>query len=174
MTYGEVGRLMVGFAGSLSGGNLRLLLGDVLERFPDVQLDALEAGPDRMLSGLQARIVDIAIHASPLEEAGIIKRRLWSERLMVVLPKEDRLDKSESMFWTDLCKAAFVMPADRSGPRIAQIITANSSLSFRKARPVPRIPILPSARSLSRQALHISILRRGGAKTMIIPRSPGS
>lgn len=122
VTYGEVGRLMVGFAGSLSSGNLRLLLGDVLERFPDVQLDALEAGPDRMLSGLQARIVDIAVHASPVEEAGIIKRRLWSERLMVVLPKEDRLTASENLFWTDLRKSIFVMPADRSGPRISQII----------------------------------------------------
>lgn len=111
--YGEVGRLMVGFSGSLSTGNLRLLLGDLLERFPDVQLDALEASPERMLSGLQTRIVDIAIHASQIEEPGVTKRWLWSERLMVVLPKEDRLAKSESLFWTDLRKSVFVMPQDQ-------------------------------------------------------------
>lgn len=120
--YGEIGRLMVGFSGSLSTGNLRLLLGDLLERFPDVQLDALEAGPDRMLSGLQARIVDIAIHASPLEEAGLVKRWLWSERLMVVLPKYDRLTENESLFWTDLRKSVFVMPREQSGSRIAEVI----------------------------------------------------
>jgi len=120
--YGEVGRLMVGFSGSLSTGNLRLLLGDVLERFPDVQLDALEASPERMLSGLQTRIVDIAIHASQIEEPGVTKRWLWSERLMVVLSKEDRLAKSESLFWTDLRKSVFVMPRERSGPRIAEVI----------------------------------------------------
>ena len=120
--YGEVGRLMVGFSGSLSTGNLRLLLGDVLERFPDVQLDALEASPERMISGLQTRIVDIAIHASQIDEPGVTKRWLWSERLMVVLSKEDRLAKSESLFWTDLRKSVFVMPRERSGPRIAEVI----------------------------------------------------
>jgi len=120
--YGEVGRLMVGFSGSLSTGNLRLLLGDVLERFPDVQLDALEASPERMISGLQTRIVDIAIHASQIEEPGVTKRWLWSERLMVVLPKEDRLAKSEGLFWTDLRKSVFVMPQERSGPRIGEVI----------------------------------------------------
>ena len=109
--YGEVGRLKVGFSGSLSTGNLRLLLGD-----------ALEASPERMISGLQTRIVDIAIHASQIEEPGVTKRWLWSERLMVVLPKEDRLAKSESLFWTDLRKSVFVMPRERSGPRIAEVI----------------------------------------------------
>ncbi|MCP5399165.1 MAG: LysR family transcriptional regulator [Sphingomonas sp.] len=122
MTYGEVGRLMVGFSGSLNAGNLRLLLGDLLERYPDVQLDALEAGPDRLLSGLQARIVDIAIHSSPVDELGIVKRWLWAERLMVVLPKHDRLTESDSLFWTDLRKSVFVMPRDRSGPRISEVI----------------------------------------------------
>ncbi|MGB3469883.1 MAG: LysR substrate-binding domain-containing protein [Erythrobacter sp.] len=120
--YGEVGRLMVAFSGSLSTGNLRLLLGDVLVRFPDVQLDALEVSPERMLSGLQTRIVDIAIHASQIEEPGVTKRWLWSERLMVVLPRDDRLAKSESLFWTDLRKSVFVLPRERNGPRIAEVI----------------------------------------------------
>ena len=122
VTYGEVGRLMVGFSNSLSAGNLRLLLGDVLEQFPEVQLDALEIGPGRMLSGLQSRIIDIVIHAGQFEESGIRKRWLWSERLMVVLPKDNRLIEQDTIFWTDLRKCVFVLPATCSGPRIAEII----------------------------------------------------
>jgi len=113
---------MVAFSSSLTTGNLRLLLGDVLERFPDVQLDALEVSADRILSGLQTRIVDIAIHASQIEEPGITKRWLWSERLLAVLPKGDRLTKTDNLFWTDLRKSVFVMPQDRSGPRVAEVI----------------------------------------------------
>lgn len=122
MTYGEVGRLMVGFSNSLSAGNLRHLLGDVLERFPDVQLDAIETGPDRMLSGLQSRIIDVAVHASQLEEAGILKRWLWSERLMLALPRENKLSEQDPLFWTDLRTCVFVLPTCCTGPRIAEIV----------------------------------------------------
>lgn len=120
--YGEVGRLMIGFSSSLSAGNLRLLLGDVLERFPDIQLDALETGPDRMLSGLQSRIIDVAIHSGQMEEAGLNKRSLWSERLMVVLPNDHRLINQDTIFWTDLRKCVFVLPTICTGPRIADVI----------------------------------------------------
>ncbi len=120
--YGEVGRLMVGFSASLSTGNLRLLLGDVLGGFTDIQLDAMEAGPDRLIANLQARIVDIAIDPGPLEEAGIFKRWLWSERLMVVLPQEHSLLDQETILWTDLRNSVFVMPSDCSGPVISEQI----------------------------------------------------
>jgi len=120
--YGEVGRLMIGFSSSLSAGNLRLLLGDVLEHFPDIQLDALETGPDRMLSGLQSRIIDVAIHPGQMEETGLKKRPLWSERLMVALPSNHRLINQDTIFWTDLRKCVFVLPATCTGPRITEVI----------------------------------------------------
>jgi len=120
--YGEVGRMMIGFSSSLSAGNLRLLLGDVLERFPDVQLDALETGPDRMLSGLQSRIIDVAIHSGQMEAVGLSKRWLWSERLMAVLPKEHRLLNQDTIFWTDLRKCIFVLPTTCTGPRKIDVV----------------------------------------------------
>ncbi len=122
VTYGEIGRLMVGFSNSLSSGNLRLLLGDVMERYPDIQLDALEIGSDRMRSGLQSRLIDIAFHPGQFDEVGICKRWLWSERLMVVLPAGSRLAEQDTIFWTDLRRHAFVLPADCTGPRIAEVI----------------------------------------------------
>lgn len=122
VTYGEVGRLMVGFSNSLSAGNLRLLLGDVLERFPDVQLDAIETGPDRMLSGLQSRIIDVAIHGGQLEEPGVMKRWLWSERLMVALPDDSKLVGQDTIFWTDLRTCVFVLTTSCTGPRIAEVV----------------------------------------------------
>ena len=56
--YGENGKIVIGFSTSLSAGNLKMALGDFLDRFPDVQLDGVETNAERMLGGLQTRIID--------------------------------------------------------------------------------------------------------------------
>ena len=76
--YGERGKIVVGFSTSLSAGNLKMALGDYLDRFPDVQLDGLEASAERLIGGLQTRIIDVAIHAGELIDVGISKRPLLS------------------------------------------------------------------------------------------------
>ncbi|WP_430414064.1 LysR family transcriptional regulator [Parasphingorhabdus sp.] len=120
--YGEIGRLVVGFSSSLSAGNLHMALGDYLDRYPGVQLDGVEAGCEKLLSGLQSRIIDVAIHGCSLSESGISKRSLWSERLMVALPTEHPLAQAETIFWTDLRKEVFVLPTLCTGTVIGEIL----------------------------------------------------
>lgn len=120
--YGEVGRLVVGFSSSLSAGNLRMALGDYLENFPEVQLDAVENGCEQLLAGLQSRIIDVAIHGRSFSDPAINKRSLWSERLMVALPKEHFLINAETIFWTDLRKEVFVLPTLCSGAVISDLL----------------------------------------------------
>lgn len=45
VSYGEQGRLAVGYSSSLMAGNLKQTFSDYLVRFPDVQFDGVEAGP---------------------------------------------------------------------------------------------------------------------------------
>jgi DNA-binding transcriptional LysR family regulator len=120
--YGEIGRLMVAFSNSLTGGGLRLVLGDLLERSPDIQLDVAEAGGDAMASGLQARTVDIAFHGESLALDGVLKRPLWSERLMLALPPGHRLIEQDEIFWTDLRREIFVVSTLGDGPVISGLI----------------------------------------------------
>jgi DNA-binding transcriptional LysR family regulator len=61
MSYGDQGRLAVGFSSSLTSGNLRATIADYLLRFPDVQFDGVEAEPDRLRHALQLRILDVAV-----------------------------------------------------------------------------------------------------------------
>jgi len=74
--YGEIGRIVACFSCSLSIGNLHSMLGEYLNRFPDVQLDGVETKTDRLLSDLQSRIIDIAVHAGDLADNGIHHRSL--------------------------------------------------------------------------------------------------
>lgn len=119
---GEAGRIIIGFSSSLSTGHLKMMLSDFLSRYPDVQLDAVEAGAQRLACGLQARMIDVAVHAGDLTDTGIYKRQLWSERMMVVLPEQHRLASADAIFWTDLRQEAFVVPSLSGGPVIGKLI----------------------------------------------------
>lgn len=122
--YGEIGRVVVGFSNSLSIGNLRSLLGEFLERFSDVQLDGVEVGSDRLVSGLQSRIIDVAIHSADLAGDGVNARSLWSERLMVALPENHEFSEREKLYWTDLRRETFVLPSKAGGPVISDAVTS--------------------------------------------------
>ncbi|HEY9090236.1 LysR family transcriptional regulator [Parasphingorhabdus sp.] len=131
--YGEVGRMVIGFSSSLSTGHLHVLLGDYLNRFPDLQLDGVEAGTERLLSGIQSRIIDIAIHAGEISDIGISKRSLWSEKLMLALPENHPLLETENIHWTDLQQEIFVLPSRYSGSVIADLLDGRMAVHGYKA-----------------------------------------
>lgn len=59
VSYGEEGRISVGFSASLTTGNMRATIADFMGRYPDIQFDGIEADPDTLLSYISARIVDV-------------------------------------------------------------------------------------------------------------------
>ncbi len=56
VSYGEPGRLAIGFSSSLITGNLRFAIGDCIARYLDVHFDGIEGGTEKLFSGLQARM----------------------------------------------------------------------------------------------------------------------
>ncbi|AKH43723.1 DNA-binding transcriptional LysR family regulator [Altererythrobacter atlanticus] len=119
---GLAGQLSMGFSCSLSSGNLRLVLGDILKDCPGVELDIQESRPDQMLSALQSRLIDVAIHACQISAVGLAHRPLWSERLMLVLPRNHYLLDLEKVFWTDLRDAIFAFSKYSTGPTVTRVI----------------------------------------------------
>jgi DNA-binding transcriptional LysR family regulator len=124
VSYGEQGRLAVGFSSSLMTGNLRFAIGDYISRYPDVQFDGVEGGTEKLFTGLQAHSVDAAITPSTLSEPGIQKRSLWTERLMLAVPESHSLVEADAIHWTDLRGEVFVLPTDGIGPVVANVLTA--------------------------------------------------
>jgi DNA-binding transcriptional LysR family regulator len=124
VSYGMQGRIAVGYCSSLMSGNLKHVFTDYLTRFPDVQFDGIEAGPEKLLHGLQAHTVDAAIAPIGLEEAGIKSRRLWSEQLMLVMLEDNRLLHEERIYWQDLRREIFVVPNGGLGPILGNLLSA--------------------------------------------------
>jgi DNA-binding transcriptional LysR family regulator len=122
VSYGEEGRIAMGFSASLMTGNMRATIADFMGRHPDIQFDATEAEPDKLLSDLNARIVDAVIVPSDIADAGISRRSAWSERLLVALPKDHEFLKLERIHWSDLRREVFVVPRQGVGSALASLL----------------------------------------------------
>jgi DNA-binding transcriptional LysR family regulator len=123
VSYGEEGRLAIGFSSSLMTGNLRLTIGDYISRFPDVQFDGVEGGTEKLFNGLQARIVDAAIIPANITDGGLSKEYLWSERMMIAVPEDHPLAKTDTVLWTDLRSEVFVVQTEGIGPVVSNLLT---------------------------------------------------
>ena len=124
VSYGEQGRLAVGYGSTLMAGNLRLAFSDYLTRYPDVQFDGVEAGPEKLLHCLQSRTIDVAVAPAGMAEPGVKTRPLWSERLMVALTNNHRLLENERIYWQDLRREVFVVPSSGIGPILGNLLAA--------------------------------------------------
>jgi DNA-binding transcriptional LysR family regulator len=98
---GESGRLAIGFHTSLSAGNLRATLVEYGQRFPQIAVRLVESSRTRLITALRNGAIDIAIVTgeTALDSKAV---PLWSERIVVALPKDHRLAAGETIFWTDL------------------------------------------------------------------------
>ncbi|MCK1364303.1 LysR family transcriptional regulator [Bradyrhizobium sp. 62] len=94
--------LSVGFYTSMSSGNLRASLLEFKRRFPETELATVERSRSRLLHSLKTGTLDLVFMtgAASISEDGAIP--LWSERILLSLPKGHRLTNEESIFWTDL------------------------------------------------------------------------
>jgi DNA-binding transcriptional LysR family regulator len=122
--YGLEGRLSVGHCSSLLSGNLKLAYTDYLTRFPEVQFDGIEAGPEKLIYGLQSQTMDVVIAPIGLNENGVCTKRLWSERLFVALHCQSELVNKDRIYWHDLRREVFVVPENGLGPLIGNLISA--------------------------------------------------
>lgn len=105
-------------------GNLKLMFSDYLTRFPDVQFDGVEAGPEKLLNGLLSRTIDVAVAPIGLEDSGLKTRLLWSERLFAVIVEGSRLVTQERIYWQDLRREVFVVPGNGLGPILGNLVSA--------------------------------------------------
>jgi DNA-binding transcriptional LysR family regulator len=134
VSYGLQGRIAVGYCSPLASGNLKLAFTDYLTRFPDVQFDGVEGSPEKLLHGLQARTIDVAIAPIGLLDSGIRSRPLWSERLFAVLLTDNALAERERIYWQDLRREVFVVATTGVGPILGNLLSARlTEQGFRPA-----------------------------------------
>ncbi|WP_026149447.1 LysR family transcriptional regulator [Sphingobium xenophagum] len=124
VSYGLQGRIAVGYCSPLMAGKLRLAISDYLTKFEDVQFDGIEAGLEKLFHGLHSHTIDVAVAPIGHREAGISSRRIWSERLFAAVPEDHALAQKDQIYWQDLRREVFVVPAGGLGPIFGNVIAA--------------------------------------------------
>ena len=99
---GDGGRLAIGFFTSMSTGNLRATLLEYRRRFPKIELATSERSSTRLLNALRNGTLDVIIATGQVPAMDNKVLPLWSERILVSLPKDHPLATRDVVYWTDL------------------------------------------------------------------------
>lgn len=121
---GMRGRLSVGFYTSLSAGNLKSTLADFVDRYPDIEVHPVERGRSRLTDGLTNGTIDIAVMLGDATYEGVIRRALWSERLLLAFAAGHPLADCRPIRWSDVAAERFVFSISDPGPEFARIVTS--------------------------------------------------
>lgn len=165
VSQGVAGRLAIGFSGSLSAGNLRATLFDYAHRYPEVEVDTVEQGWEGLSRGLQSAMVDVAIAVGDERRPGLRMLSLWSERLLVALPKGHRLAAADLIHWRDLKDETFLLAHQDPGPEVEDLLIAKLGDPARR----PKIVV----RRLSRENV-LNMLDARGRVTLVSEASLGA
>jgi DNA-binding transcriptional LysR family regulator len=134
VSYGLQGRLAVGYCSSLMSGNLKLVFSDYLSKFPEIQFDGIEGGPEKIIHGLQSQTMDVGVAPIGLGEVTLLSKSLWSERLFVALLEDSELVEKERIYWQDLRREVFVVSSNGIGPILGNLLSARlTEQGFRPA-----------------------------------------
>ncbi|WP_341021132.1 LysR family transcriptional regulator [Brevundimonas diminuta] len=121
---GDAGELTIGFCSPLTSGNLRLAIVEFQRRFSGVRLNGIEGDRRRLSHALQAGLADLAVVTGKIDEPGLNRRSLWSERVMVALPEGHELVARDRIYWTDLRDQSFVLSSQDPGPDLLDLLKA--------------------------------------------------
>lgn len=118
----ESGRLSVGFYTGIAQGALRDAIGAFRAECPDVELNLVEAMPRELHAQLCDHAIDLVIAAfmPELGSTAFAQERLWSERLIAILPEDHELADAETLSWADVAKMPIILRSaggDLSGYR---------------------------------------------------------
>ena len=120
---GRLGRIVVGFYKSLSAGSLRAAIRDFRKSYGDIGLEPFEAPYTELIAGLHAGKIDVAILLGDAGKyADFNSIALWSEHLVVALPKDHRLAEQTLIYWPELKGECFLVSYHDPGPDIRIIL----------------------------------------------------
>lgn len=127
LAKGEAGAFRLGFHGSLGAGDLSAVLRAYRSAWPAVEIQAQEGGSAMLLDALERDRLDLAILTGRSPRPGLRSVVFWSEPLFVGLPHGHPLTDTETLYWTDLRGASFVVTAADPGPDISAVIATRLS-----------------------------------------------
>jgi DNA-binding transcriptional LysR family regulator len=105
---GLSGRLTVGYVSNLSYQLLPTVLSQLQTTAPGVTLDLKEMSTLAQVPALRAGEIGIALLVLPIDELGLMQRRLFQDPLVVVMPADHELAQKSVVSLADLCRFPFI------------------------------------------------------------------
>jgi DNA-binding transcriptional LysR family regulator len=161
---GESGCLTIGVYASLAAGNLRATLAEHHRRYPEIDVYMVDGGHDRLIGDLAANLVDVAIMSISCSSWDGRRLPLWSERVIVALPREHPLGSHTALSWTALANERVLLPQRGPGPELERLL--NAKLKVSRDQSIQRQDV-----SLDRL---LSLVSAGYGVTMVLEGATGA
>lgn len=130
----ESGHLTIGFCTSISTGNLRATLSEFKKQLSQIELATIERSHIRLLTALRSEMVDVVVSPGRLPSRDSRMLLLWSERILISLPREHGLAAREIVYWTDLRQETVLLSQYDPGQELEDLLV--SKLVLPEDRPM--------------------------------------
>jgi len=121
---GEIGRLMIGYAGSAAHYVLPRVLSRFRRHYPAVEIQLREMTTAEQIQALLGRRIDIGFVRPPVPEPGLDVTVLVEEQFLTVLPRNHRLARLRRVPLGRLSDERFILFPRHLGPRLYDPIVA--------------------------------------------------
>ncbi len=121
---GELGQISIGFVGSATYNILPVMLQQFRDRYPHVQIELHELTTDRQLIWLREGRIDIGLIRSPIMGGDFASQIIFQESLVVALPSNHYLAKSNTIELPSLAMEPFILFPRQLAPGLYDPIIA--------------------------------------------------
>ena len=165
----ESGYLSVGFWISISAGNLRASLLDFKRRLPQIELATVERSRSRLTTALRNGMLDVLIATGEVSSSNNKVLPLWSERILVSLPKDHPLAARDVIYWTDLRNQTVLLSQYDPGRELEDLLVSNLVSSEDRPK-IERHDVSRSIiKSLISMGLGISLVMETDRRPLAVP-----
>jgi DNA-binding transcriptional LysR family regulator len=128
---GKAGTLTLGFVSASSMTPLWPVLFDYASRCPEVEIRPVSKPRQRLLLDLEAGRVDLAVITGDVSQQGCESLALWSERILITLPRTHPLSERACVHWTDVKDETFLLSGLGAGPDLKnRLLTRLSAIGI--------------------------------------------
>ena len=124
LSHGKAGRLLLGFPTSFAITRLGPVLVDYAIECPEVDIRLAANSKPSLLADIRANVLDLAIVVGGVVEQGCESLSLWSERILVAIPRSHALATRTFVYWADLMDEILLMSRRGLGPELKDILAA--------------------------------------------------
>lgn len=118
VSTGTVGRLNIGLHSSIAAGFLADLRRRYRAEHPNVELTIAEGRSVETIRHVREGSLDVAFVVGAVEAPDCHSRLIWSEPLVIALPTNHRIARTDQVLWMDLASDVFLVRQEGAGPQV--------------------------------------------------------